>query len=151
MTQKNETATLKLERTMEAPAERVYRAFLDPKALETFMSPEGTTTRYEKLEPKVGGAYRYVMEYPGRGGQAFEGEFLVLDEFTRIRFTYRFVTDMPEMQTPMEIEVMFAETDGGTLVTFRQYGIPSAIPVEGARQGWDKMMDALSRYVEQDA
>ncbi len=152
MTAKTETATLRIERTMKAPAERIYRAYLDRTKATAFFAFDPALVEYDRLEPKVGGLFRYTMRQPGGGwSQAYTGKFLELTEFTRIRHTYAFETDMPAMKTPMEIRLILAEGKGGTKVTFEQYGIPAPIPVDKATAGWKQGIERFVRIVESGA
>ena len=43
---------------MKAPPERVYRAFLDPKAKVKWLPPHGFTGEVHHLDARVGGTYR---------------------------------------------------------------------------------------------
>ncbi|EXC13188.1 hypothetical protein J509_1857 [Acinetobacter baumannii 647609] len=44
------TGTVKLHRVFKAPAERVYRAFLDPDALVKWMAPHGFTAKVHSFD-----------------------------------------------------------------------------------------------------
>ena len=51
------TNTIRLSRVLQAPPERVYRAFLDPGAMCKWLPPNGFTGQVHHLEAKVGGTY----------------------------------------------------------------------------------------------
>ncbi len=48
------TGTVKLHRVFKAPAERVYRAFLDPDALVKWMAPHGFTAKVHSFDASRG-------------------------------------------------------------------------------------------------
>ena len=52
------TRTVRLHRVFKAPAERLYRAFLDPDAMVKWLPPNGFTGKVHHLDAKVGGTYR---------------------------------------------------------------------------------------------
>src|SRR5687768_4679365 len=52
------THTVRLHRVLRAPAERVYRAFLDPDAMTKWLPPHGFTGKVHQSDPRVGGGYR---------------------------------------------------------------------------------------------
>ena len=54
----NNTSTIKLHRVLQAPPERVYRAFLDAAAICKWLSPNGFTCTVHQLDAKVGGTYK---------------------------------------------------------------------------------------------
>ena len=60
------TGTVKLHRVFKAPAERVYRAFLDPDALVKWMAPHGFTAKVHSFDAKVGGLYKMSFYQPGQ-------------------------------------------------------------------------------------
>jgi uncharacterized protein YndB with AHSA1/START domain len=135
--------TISIERTMNAPAERIYKAFLDPATLKKYYAPPGTETIFRAFNAKVGGVGTY--DFKGkRGAMTFEVKFLELSEFTKIRHTYV----MKGMDADMEIQISLKEEGGRTLVRFEQWGLPAMIPADGAKAGWIGMMDRLKTLVE---
>lgn len=152
MTQTQQTGTVRLERTMRAPAERIYRAFLDRHAQTKFMPPRGYVAEFPKLEPHVGGTfYGTFRSLDGREKHSFGGTFLELEEFTRMRWNDRFDTEDEAMQGTMEVTVTLEEKDGATKVTVVQTGIPAVVPPEMAQTGWGQTLDQLRQLVEFDA
>lgn len=138
--------TLTLERTMNAPAERIYKAFLDPAMLAKFQAPPGTEIIFHGFKAEIGAEHEYVMGN-GEHSSKFRVKYLELDEFTKIRHTYHM--EMPGLpDTPMEIQISFEPQNGATLVRFEQWGLPEPIPVEGATQGWTFMLKQLQALVE---
>jgi uncharacterized protein YndB with AHSA1/START domain len=55
------TGTVHLHRVLRAPAERVYRAFLDPGAMARWVPPHGYTGKIHHLQPEVGGTYKMSL------------------------------------------------------------------------------------------
>ena len=52
------TNTIRLHRVLRAPAERVYRAFIDPEAMAKWLPPHGFTGKVHEMDARVGGGYR---------------------------------------------------------------------------------------------
>ena len=52
------TNTVRLHRVLRAPAERVYRAFLDPDAMAKWLPPHGFTGKVHEMDARAGGGYR---------------------------------------------------------------------------------------------
>ncbi len=48
-------STIRLHRVLRAPAERVYRAFLDPDAMCKWLPPNGFTAKVHASDARVGG------------------------------------------------------------------------------------------------
>ncbi len=141
------TGTVHLHRVLKAPAERVYRAFLDPDAMAKWLPPHGFTGRVHHLEAKVGGTYRMSFtNFSGGQSHSFGGEYLELVPGRRIRHTDRF--DDPGLPGTMETTIELEETMGVTVVRIVQAGIPPQIPVEMCHLGWQESLVLLAQLVE---
>ncbi|HKO89409.1 MAG TPA: SRPBCC family protein [Burkholderiales bacterium] len=141
------TGTVRLHRVLRAPAERVYRAFLDGGALAKWLPPYGFTCQVHHLEPKVGGTFRMSFSNFGTGNDhAFGGEYLELVPHERIRYTDRF--DDPNLPGEMRVTVTLAKVSCGTEINIVQEGIPELIPVEMCYLGWQESLAQLATLVE---
>jgi len=141
------TGTVRLHRILRAPAERVYRAFINPHAMAKWCPPDGFYGTYEHLEAKVGGTYKASFTNFTTGERhSFGGEYLELVENERIRYSDTF--DDPNLPGAMTMTVTLKPVTGGTELTIVQEGIPDVIPVEMCYLGWQESMAALARLVE---
>ncbi|HEY9545352.1 MAG TPA: SRPBCC domain-containing protein, partial [Solimonas sp.] len=61
------SGTVRLHRVLKAPAERVYRAFLDPGALVKWLPPHGFTGTVHHMDARVGGGYKMSFTNFGTG------------------------------------------------------------------------------------
>ena len=61
------TGTVRLHRVISAPAERIYRAFLDPDSIAKWLPPDGFTGRVHQMDAKVGGKWRMSFTNFGSG------------------------------------------------------------------------------------
>lgn len=139
--------TVKLHRVFTAPADRVYRAFLDPDAMVKWLPPHGFTGKVHHIKPEVGGTYRMSFTNLTTGhSHSFGGEFLELVPGERIRHTDKF--DDPNLPGQMQTTVSLKKVSVGTEITVVQEGIPSAIPVEGCYVGWQQSLALLAQLVE---
>jgi uncharacterized protein YndB with AHSA1/START domain len=53
--------SLTLIRTFDAAADSVFRAWVDPAQVGRWIGPRSIKATVEKMEPRVGGAYRIAM------------------------------------------------------------------------------------------
>jgi uncharacterized protein YndB with AHSA1/START domain len=75
-------STIRLHRVLRAPAERVYRAFLDPDAMCKWLPPNGFTAKVHASDARVGGHYRMSFTNFTTGTtHSFGGEYLELVEY----------------------------------------------------------------------
>jgi uncharacterized protein YndB with AHSA1/START domain len=139
--------TVRLHRVLRAPAERIYRAFLDADAICKWLPPNGFTCKVHHMEAKVGGTHRMSFTNFTTGhGHAFGGEYLELVPHERIRYTSRFEdAALPgTMQTTVVLRPVFCGTD----VSITQENIPPAIPLEACYLGWQESLVLLGKLVE---
>ncbi len=148
--QKDGTTTLRLVRTIKAPAERIYQCFLDPDAYAKWLPPHGFTGKVHHMEPKVGGTYRMSFSTINRGWtHAFGGVYTELVPNKRIVHTDKF--EDPSMgQGQMTVTIDLKPVKDGTEVTIVQAGIPKGQAAEGAPYGWSQSLDNLATLCEQE-
>jgi uncharacterized protein YndB with AHSA1/START domain len=141
------TGTVTLHRVIRAPAERIYRAFLDPAAMTKWLPPHGFTGTVHHLEARVGGTYRMSFTNFANGqSHAFGGEYLELVPNERIRNTDRF--DDASLPGEMQTTVSLKPVSCGTDVHIVQEGIPEMIPTESCYLGWQESLALLAQLVE---
>jgi len=139
--------TLRLHRVLRAPAERIYRAFLDPEALAKWLPPNGFTGRVHHLDPRVGGTYKMSFtNFTTGNGHSFGGEYVELIPHERICYTDRF--DDPKLSGEMRTTISFREVSCGTELQIIQEGLPEAIPLEACYLGWQQSLVLLGELVE---
>jgi uncharacterized protein YndB with AHSA1/START domain len=139
--------TVKLHRVLRAPAERIYRAFLDADAMAKWLPPHGFTGKVHQIKAEVGGTYKMsFMNLTTGHSHSFGGEFLELVPNERIRHTDKF--DDPSLAGQMQTTVSLKKVSVGTELTVVQEGIPSAIPVEACYLGWQESLTLLTQLVE---
>jgi uncharacterized protein YndB with AHSA1/START domain len=132
---------------LRAPAERIYRAFVEADALAKWLPPYGFTCKVHYLEAKVGGSFRMSFSNFGKGnGHSFGGEYLELVPNERIRYTDKF--DDPNLPGDIHVTVEFRKVLCGTEIQIVQEGIPEVIPTEMCYLGWQESLAQLATLVE---
>jgi uncharacterized protein YndB with AHSA1/START domain len=141
------TNTVRLHRVLRAPAERVYRAFLDADAMVKWLPPHGFTGKVHHLDAVVGGTYRMSFTNFSSGhAHAFGGTYLELVPGERICHTDTF--DDPNLPGEMRTTITLRKVSCGTDVDVVQEGIPAMIPVENCYLGWQESLALLAQLVE---
>jgi len=141
------THTLHLHRVLRAPAERVYRAFLEPDALAKWIPPHGFTAKVHQMDVRVGGGYRTSFTNFTTGkSHAFGGIYRELTPSERIRYTDTF--DDPNLPGEMQVTVTLRAVSCGTELTIVQEGVPAVIPAEMCHLGWQESLGQLATLVE---
>ena len=143
----NTTGTVRLHRVLRAPADRIYRAFLDPDAMVKWLPPHGFTGKVHEMDARVGGHYRMSFTNFSTGNShAFGGEYVELAKDERIVYTDRF--DDPSLPGEMRTTIVLKQVSVGTDISIEQSGIPDAIPVEMCYLGWQESLQLLAQLVQ---
>jgi uncharacterized protein YndB with AHSA1/START domain len=143
----NQSSTVRLHRVLRAPSERVYKAFLDPAALERWLPPYGFTGRIHEMDATVGGGYRMSFTNFSTGSShSFTVKYTELVPGERIRRTDRF--DDPNLPGEMQVSIDLRAVACGTELNITQEGIPESIPEEFCYLGWQESLEMLARVVE---
>jgi uncharacterized protein YndB with AHSA1/START domain len=139
--------TVRFHRVLRAPAERVYRAFLDAAALAKWLPPNGFTGNVHHMDARVGGTFRMSFtNFTTGDSHSFGGEFLELLPHERIRYTDRF--DDPNLPGQIQVTVTLKQVSVGTELQIVQEGLPDVIPAEACYLGWQESLTLLAKLVE---
>ena len=139
--------TVKLHRVLRAPADRVYRAFIDADAMAKWMPPHGFTGKVHEIDARVGGGYRMSFTNFSSGkSHSFGGRYTELKANERIRYTDRF--DDPNLPGEMQVTITLRTVASGTELDIVQEGVPAVIPLDGCYVGWQQSLSLLADLVE---
>lgn len=139
--------TIRLHRVLRTTPEKIFRAFSDPEAMSKWLPPRGFTCKFERLEPKVGGAIRFSFtNFSSKKAHVCGGKYLELAPHERIRYTGYF--EDPNLPGEMVTTVTLKKVMVGTDVNIVQEGIPAVIPPEACYLGWQESLDQLTMLVE---
>jgi uncharacterized protein YndB with AHSA1/START domain len=77
-----------VERVFDAPRDRVFAAYTDPKLIPEWWGPRGTTTIVDRMDVEVGGAWRFVIRNEDGSETAFRGTIREITPPERIVQTF---------------------------------------------------------------
>ncbi len=141
------THTVRFQRVLRAPAERIYSAFIDPDAMVKWLPPHGFTGKVHEMDARVGGQYRMSFTNLSHGQtHAWSGSFVEMEPARRLVHSDRF--DDPNLPGEMVTTVTFKPVLVGTELLIEQSGIPEAIPPEACCLGWQESLALLTLLVE---
>jgi uncharacterized protein YndB with AHSA1/START domain len=139
--------TVRLHRVLRAPAERIYKAFIDADAMARWLPPHGFIGKVHEIDAKVGGGYRMSFTNFGTGSaHSFSAKYVELVPHERIRHTDRF--DDPNLPGEMNVTITLKPVLCGTELSIVQEGIPAVIPTEMCYLGWQESLGQLANLVE---
>ena len=136
-----ERQTIVLERDIDAPPERVYRAFLTPADLfKWYYATEGWTTPYARIDERVGGEFHIGFRSPD-GAMEFDywGTYDVLEPSSRIVQT---------LGDGRKVETRFVTVDGNKTRVIWSFETEPTHSLEQQRQGWGGQLEHLATYLK---
>lgn len=139
--------TVKLHRVLTTGPQKVYRAFVEPDALASWLPPFGFTCTVHELEAKEGGRHRLSFRnFTSGQSHSFGGTYLKLVPGETLVYTDTF--DDPNLPGEMKVTVTLKAVAVGTELLVVQEGVPDAIPVEACYLGWQESLRKLAKLVE---
>ena len=139
--------TVRFHRVLRAPAERIYKAFLDGDAMVKWLPPNGFTGKVHQMDARVGGTYKMSFTNFTTGkSHSFGGKYVELVPNERLRYTDQF--DDPNLPGQMVTTVTLKKVSVGTELNIVQEGIPDVIPAEACVLGWQESLALLAKLVE---
>ncbi len=133
-----------LVKTIPAPPEFVFDAWLDPDALAKFMTPmEGMTVPLVESDPREGGEYLILMK-AGDRELPHRGVYKTIDRHKILAFTW----NNPFNETESVVTLHFADDGSGqTELTLRHTGLPSKESRDNHEAGWTLIGETLATVV----
>jgi uncharacterized protein YndB with AHSA1/START domain len=139
---------VRLQRTVAAPPDRVYRAWLEPDLLARWMAPDPLEVTRAEVDERVGGRLRIWHAGPEGDVGGFEAELLELVPGERIVFRWGFVGP-DRLAGPTYdslLTIALRESPGGatelTLLHERLDELPPYI-ADNVGRGWELALDKL--------
>lgn len=141
------SSTVKLHRVIATRPDKLYRAFIEPDAIASWLPPYGFLCTVHELDAKVGGKHRMSFRnFTTGASHGFGGTYLDLVPGEKLVYTDSF--DDPNMPGEMTVTVTLKGVSVGTELIIEQRGIPDMIPVESCYLGWQDSLRKLAGLVE---
>lgn len=138
---------VRLHRVLRAPPGRIYRAWLDPRAMVKWLPPHGFVGEVHAIDPRAGGSHRMSFTNLNTGqSHSFGGTYLELVPDRLIR--YNDVFDDPSLPGQMHVTVALEPVLCGTDLRITQENVPAAIHLEFCYAGWQESLAMLAQLVE---
>jgi uncharacterized protein YndB with AHSA1/START domain len=141
---------IELTRVLGAPRELVWKACTDPKAIPQWWGPRSHATTVDKMDVRLGGAWRFVSRDANGNEYGFHGEYREVAPPERIVQTFEF----EGMPGHVSVETMtLVEREGKTTLTARSVfdsvedrdGMLQSGMEEGARETYDRLAEYIER------
>jgi uncharacterized protein YndB with AHSA1/START domain len=139
-----EAALVQVRRVLDAPADRIYRAWTEPELLQRWFRPRGGSSAGAEMDVRVGGRYRWGMKLLGHVYYA-HGEYLEIERNRRLVFTFGWERVPFVRVTDSVVTVEFHDRNGQTEVVITHERLASRSLRLLHREGWERCLDFLGR------
>ena len=132
--------TLVLRRTFTASRQRVFRAWVEPEALEHWLRPRGMSMTVSKLEARVGGSFCFELE----NGTSIVGTYMQIIPPEKLVFTWSGKA-IQSRETVVTLD--FLDQGPVTEVVLTHEGLSTPESRALAAGGWPSLLDALAEVL----
>lgn len=145
---------IEMTREFDAPRELVWKALTDPAAIPQWWGPRKYTTVVDKMDVRVGGAWRYVQTDVDGSEHAFNGVYKELTRPERIVYTFEY-EPMPGhiLTDTVSLIDLGGRTKLVVVSTFDSQedrdGMLNSGMEGGATESWDRLADLLQKMAQQ--
>ena len=143
---------LVLTRVIDAPREKLYKAWTDPELLKQWFAPLPYTTPVAELDVRPGGANLVVMRGPDGNDLPNRGVYLEVVENERLVFTDAYTKAWEPSEKPFMTVILTFEDEGGRTrytARVRHWTVADREAHEkmGFHEGWGQCADQLAALV----
>jgi uncharacterized protein YndB with AHSA1/START domain len=147
-----------IERTFDAPVDRIWQLWTDPEEFKAWYGPDGVTIPVAKMDVRVGGTRLVCLEMESPDGPRqmwFTGQYGEVVEYERLVYTESLSDQngnvlspsdvgLPEGHpTTTEVRVELTDLGGRTKMVMTHIGVAAGSP--GA-VGWAMAFDKLAAH-----
>jgi uncharacterized protein YndB with AHSA1/START domain len=158
MADMNRSSSTTVSRVIAVPAEAVYRAFLNPAAVASWLPPGSMQGIVHAFDAREGGTFSMSLVYPeqenaSRGKTSertdtFQGRFVQLVPGLKVVWATQFDSPDPAFAGEMIVSTTLTPAAGGTEVTILCQNIPPGIRREDNEAGCRSTLEKLAAYLE---
>ena len=129
---------LTIRRLIDAPRERVWRAWTDPADLKQWWSP------VLEADVRAGGAWKAEVVSPDGTKSWSHGTYLTVDPTKQVSYTFEWdATDT----APTTVIISLADNGESCEMTVHQTGFATEGDRDGHIPGWNTAFDELERFL----
>jgi uncharacterized protein YndB with AHSA1/START domain len=154
----NKKRTDSASRVIMASPRTIYKAFVEPDKLVSWLPPKGMKGHIYTFDARDGGTYRMSLTYIGTDhptlgktsehADIFQGRFLKLVQDEQIVQLIEFESEDPEFADAMTMTWRLKSVPEGTEVTIVCENVPDVIRQEDHDEGLRSSLENLAAFTE---
>lgn len=145
-----QTYSLQVKRIINAPVEKVFKAWTDQDQAKAWLSPESHTVDDAQIEAKTGGIYKIVMRDSKGNTPTTIGHIKELVPNKKLVFTWEWkggnMGSEADGETIVSLEFKAVSADK-TELTLTHELFKSEKSKQGHTQGWESVYNRLEKFL----
>jgi len=144
--------TVCVERTIEAPPDKAFRAWIDPEAVKKWLVHQAPVhwTQNPEIDAKVDGHFRWsvVSDDNKEDEFAFHGTYREVEPGKKLAFTWEWqILPIEGVNVPGKTlaRVEFLRNGNSTKVVLTQSGLPNAAARDAHDKGWRRCLEGIAK------
>ena len=149
-----------IERTFDAPIEKVWAAWTEPEMYMKWWGPEHFTAPLAEMDVRPGGINFSAMQDPSGKRYYSIGTYEEVTPMTKLVYTDSFADENKNIvpasfygmegdrPVSMRVTVLLEDADGKTKMTLRHEGLPEGEMTDQTSAGWNQSFDKLNVSVK---
>ncbi|HEX3895541.1 MAG TPA: SRPBCC domain-containing protein [Rudaea sp.] len=130
---------LKIPRTYDAPAAKVFDAWVNPKSVKSWLADGEDVV----VDPRVGGLFYLEMPWEKRIYPHY-GRYITIDAPRVLEFTW--ISEGTRGKESV-VKIALKETGGKTQLTLTHDGLPDEEQVKNHTGGWSAFLESLAKRI----
>lgn len=139
--------SLDITRFINAPRQRVYRAWTDPAQLKQWWGPKRMRTKTLDFDPRVGGTYRWTLINEEGEEMTVFGSYRELNPNKKIVFTWKWDDDDDWKSFNSIVTIELSDSNDGTELKLTHEQLPSEASRDRHSEGWTVVLDRLGEFL----
>ena len=137
---------LLLERTFDAPPERIFAAWTEPSLLMQWWGPPGSVVKVAEVDLRVGGRYRLGIQFDAQPTYYVTGEYSSIESPHRLVFTWRW--ENADMDVGVSLVTIELQRKGQkTALRLKHEQLPDEEARRSHTEGWTGILQELQEFL----
>jgi len=137
-----QTWTLLLTRSFQAPRAAVFKCFASVEAMQVWFGPSTCKILEGKMDFRVGGKFKHKVQ-TNMGIVFLEGEFKEIVESEKVAFTWQWTGNEIFNSIESFVSFEFEEKDGETVMKMNHTGLENEESRDNHHHGWAGSFDKM--------
>lgn len=145
----NNAIQLKVSKEFPVPAARLYQAWISEADLKQWWRPMGNILQQATTQPKPGGPIEYVFANE-QAAHSFtiKGVYKEVHEGARLVYTWNWeIPGAPVGDSEFLLTIVFSSAGDGSRLHVTQENFSTDEAVQPHREGWEKSLNDLYRFL----